>query len=913
MNKAAKKTVSFILSVLFLFSVMPVSTAYASETGNTSLVSEGDADSRTIAAVTVSKMPNKTSYVEGLEQLDVTGGQIMVNYEDGLSEAIDMTLEMVTGFDNTCVGVQTLTVTYSGYTATFEVEIMQKSLQSIAVTTMPDKQTYVEGMDALDVTGGKVTAYYNNETSQVIDLTPEMVSGFDNTKPGPQCLTVTYQDKTTTFYVEIESDERSQLEVGEKALISISVSKEPYQTVYLKDVETLDVSGGKINLHYDDGSVEEIDMTPEMISGFDHTQTGRQTLTVTYGTQTTKFNVDICENNTTEFAGGIGTETYPYIIRAAEQLDHVRRYPAAHFELQSDIIFTEDSPDWKPIGYNAEEMFKGVFDGNGHTICNLGINATDDDAYYVGLFGIVWGGTIKNLGVLDSNISAATYDLDYAGSIAGYVSDGTIINCYNTGTVTSDDIVGGIVGYATGSSTIENCHNTGTIMSADEAGGIVGSLSDAGNISNCYNSGAIMSDDEAGGIAGSLSDAGSISNCYNAGTITSDNQAGGIAGSMQYGVAVTNCYNIGTVIGDSFSCGIVGYISGNGTITNCYYLDRLALGSYEGGETIRCTLEDMMSQNTFSGFDFEAVWTMGNEEYPLPVLQSSGIPTIPAEENASDFSDGQGTMFDPYIIETKEQLNRVRNHPWACFVLAENLAFDESDFAEGGAYYNEGAGWEPIGTVETPFYGVFDGNGHTIAGLQVDVADNSIAFAGLFGYVKNGQIKNLGLLDSQISATASNGDDSSAYAGGIAGRLVDDSLIAGCYNTDAVTATAFSDHCPSSYAGGIAGLVENDSIVTNCYNTGAVTANASSTADFITTASAGGIGGYVFDGTITTCYNTGEVKAKASAKYSYDARAYLGGIAGMISYSGSTEKCYYLDNVSAGVGFGSGDATRCTW
>ena len=201
MNKAAKKTVSFILSVLFLFSVMPVSTAYASETGNTSLVSEGDADSRTIAAVTVSKMPNKTSYVEGLEQLDVTGGQIMVNYEDGLSEAIDMTLEMVTGFDNTCVGVQTLTVTYSGYTATFEVEIMQKSLQSIAITTMPDKQTYVEGMDALDVTGGKVTAYYNNETSQVIDLTPEMVSGFDNTKPGPQCLTVTYQDKTTTFYV----------------------------------------------------------------------------------------------------------------------------------------------------------------------------------------------------------------------------------------------------------------------------------------------------------------------------------------------------------------------------------------------------------------------------------------------------------------------------------------------------------------------------------------------------------------------------------------------------------------------------------------------------------------------------------------------------------------------------------------
>ena len=63
----------------------------------------------------------------------------------------------------------------------------------------------------------------------------------------------------------------------------------------------------------------------------------------------------------------------------------------------------------------------------------------------------------------------------------------------------------------------------------------------------------------------------------------------------------------------------------------------------------------------------------------------------------SVFAGGSGTKVDPYQIETKEQLNAVRNNMSACYILTKDIVFEDSDFAEGGAYYNEGQGWEPIG------------------------------------------------------------------------------------------------------------------------------------------------------------------------------------------------------------------------
>ena len=235
-----------------------------------------------LASISVTP-PTKTEYLEGKETLDITGGKLTLTYNNGTSEVIDLTTDMVNGFDNTKIGKQTLTVTYQEKATTFEVEIIAKSLDGIAVTAPPTKTKYLEGKEQLDVTGGKLTLTYNNGTSEVIDLTTDMVSGFDNTKVGKQTLTVTYQGKATTLEVEIIA----------KSLDSIKVTTLPSKRNYLEGKDKLDVTGGKLTLTYNNGTTEVIDLAADMVSGFDNTKVGKQTLTVTYQGKTTTFEVEI--------------------------------------------------------------------------------------------------------------------------------------------------------------------------------------------------------------------------------------------------------------------------------------------------------------------------------------------------------------------------------------------------------------------------------------------------------------------------------------------------------------------------------------------------------------------------------------------------------------------------------------------
>ncbi len=84
---------------------------------------EGCVHDRAITGFTISKTPTKLEYRKNSEVLDVTGGMLLIAYDDGTTEEIAMLLEHVSGFDNTVLGTQTLTVTVAGYTQTFEVEI----------------------------------------------------------------------------------------------------------------------------------------------------------------------------------------------------------------------------------------------------------------------------------------------------------------------------------------------------------------------------------------------------------------------------------------------------------------------------------------------------------------------------------------------------------------------------------------------------------------------------------------------------------------------------------------------------------------------------------------------------------------------------------------------------------------------
>ena len=230
-------------------------------------------------------------------------------------------------------------------------------------------------------------------------------------------------------------------------------------------------------------------------------------------------------NGTPDHITGSGTETDPYQINTAEGLKWFRdKVNNATKEPDTQICaeLTEDidlsSEEWSPIGigegvYWGSRSYSGTFDGKGHTIKNLSID--NSSAQYVGLFGYVLGGTIRNL-----TVSGSVKGSGHTGGIAGGADGGTFENCANLCVVQSDSTeggtTGGIIGFAHNMNyelIVRDCYNVGSITGRN-AGGIIGQcINTSGTIRNCYNAGTVTGTASVGAIIGNpLID--KIYNCY---------------------------------------------------------------------------------------------------------------------------------------------------------------------------------------------------------------------------------------------------------------------------------------------------------------------------------------------------------------------------------------------------------------
>ena len=153
-----------------------------------------------VTSLTIATKPTKTNYYVG-DTLNTAGLTLKAAYNNGTTQTI------TGGFTCTptalsTAGVQTVTVNYGGKTATFTVNVQDVTLSGIAIASNPTKTSYYVG-DTLDTTGLKLTATYNNGTTQTI------TSGFTCTPTalstaGAQTVTVNYGGKTATFTVSVE-------------------------------------------------------------------------------------------------------------------------------------------------------------------------------------------------------------------------------------------------------------------------------------------------------------------------------------------------------------------------------------------------------------------------------------------------------------------------------------------------------------------------------------------------------------------------------------------------------------------------------------------------------------------------------------------------------------------------------------
>lgn len=288
---------------------------------------------------------------------------------------------------------------------------------------------------------------------------------------------------------------------------------------------------------------------------------------------------------------------------------------------------------------------------------------------------------------------------------------------------------------------------------------------------------------------------------------------------------------------------------------------------------------------------------------------------------AASFASGNGTKEDPYIITSGGQLAYLANlindgnsYYAAChYKLGSDILLNNTEDFDSWAEKAPENEWTPIGysaeeDSHSYFTGTFDGDDHSIYGMYISEESD---YAGLFGVVRNGLIKNLCISGAYV--------EGGSYVGGIAGYFSADTTenagfeycsfsgvvkskgnnaggITGYFRADGDGNTpVISDCCvfgsvkaENGYAGGITGVSEaatGNTKIINCFNAGNVSASKN----------AGGITGNsrCADGNSTTegSYNAGKVTSAENA----------GGISGYIScVSGegrvSIQQCFMLDS-----------------
>lgn len=473
-------------------------------------------------------------------------------------------------------------------------------------------------------------------------------------------------------------------------------------------------------------------------------------------------------------------------------------------------------------------------------------------------YALTVGGTELDIFSVDENGNLTVKDSGTGGKI-----DGQNKNC-------GFCIYGGVLTLESG--TITNCTTDGdggaVDISSGDSEGVYGKfVMNGGAITNCK-----VSDDSGAVDIGNgctfIMNSGTISGCR------ADDDAGAIfikgnASFVMNGGTIENC-SAGFCGGAVKIRNTSSFTMTGGTISNCtaqqgggVYVDDSSTFNMNGGSIANCTaVNGGNSVFVMSGTGGKFTMTDGTVD---------GSVTLHFTVAGSDvYMDGLGTAAYPYQISTADQLKLFRDivngsngqtqNRGAYAVLTANIDLNNEP-------------WTPIGPSESGSYtGTFDGGGHTISGLNVT---GKFQFAGLFGAVTGGTIKNLTVAGNVSSSSSQCG------AGGIVG-YASNAVIKNCSNHCSVSSSV------SSSIGGIAGYNDNNAKIIECYNVGTI----KNCSDYSPLA-VGGIAGQN-NGTISNCYNVGTVSNGDQ----------VGEIVGF--NFATVENCYYLDGTGLNaVGNGS--------
>lgn len=611
---------------------------------------------------------------------------------------------------------------------------------------------------------------------------------------------------------------------------------------------------------------------------------------------------------------------------------------------------------------------------------NVANNATITGEYRAGgLIGQVFAGS--NARLVNCVNNGTVTGTNMVGGLLGYIQGYTLemLNCVNNGDVSivagKDGNCGGLVGRHGEDKAIEdtrfaniiNCKNTGAVSSNTIAGGILGyGLGATINIAYCVNEGNITSNNgRAAGIVGYVGSGSylvklNVTNCVNTGniTMTAASPSGSMLASGIIGYAwgsgsngfclIDKCINLGTVSSTWFASQLLGYSnSTSNTLKNSIAAGKVE--KYNGATTTLPVVFGLSSVDSLK-YKISNLYYLENDgteyySYAIDEKYSANRITL-ADFLANEANNGKITLFSAAELASGKigaQFNKLVNRE----LLYQNIGTDAApttdsthatidyatkksvksaaDFAtmEADGNYILDADIvisESYGT----FSGTFDGNGHTVK-----------TTVSLFTKLKGATVKNLvikgeiksatayadfdavgALADNASSVTVKNvinkaninisSSAKDAYVGGLIGACNQDggkayaheySYFTGCVNYGNLTVSV----SPSARVAGMVGNVAKyqHGVYTDCVNYGDITVSAKDS-PYVA-----GIAGSSFGGEFYNCVNNGDL-------YS-DAAAHMGGILGRGTPSAqSTDQsstavgCVNTGNLTIKAGTGSG-------
>lgn len=236
--------------------------------------------------IVITRQPDRVRYRVGVP-FSPKGMIITAVNNDGTTETIkldDPSLQ-ISEIDTTTAGEKVLKIKYGVFETEMPITVYDSELTGIAASTT--KTAYLKG-EELDLNTITVLAAYSDGTEELAKDAYE-VTGYDKTKVGDQQITVTFNDKTAVFTVN----------VADNAVRSFTV--EP-RTIFVPQGSEVDVTKLTLNVTMDNAESEQrkIQGTPSTVTvtGYDNTQLGTYPVTVTYGGKTASATVRVVSADT---------------------------------------------------------------------------------------------------------------------------------------------------------------------------------------------------------------------------------------------------------------------------------------------------------------------------------------------------------------------------------------------------------------------------------------------------------------------------------------------------------------------------------------------------------------------------------------------------------------------------------------